>query len=158
MVNERVRRGMAPLEFVLVFPLLVSIGAAIVWVGVSGARKVSTASEARGQAWTDRNQADAGEVLKLHHDAAQSRIARTASTPLPKPPVVPRRTAESTTGTDFRFWSIDERLFADSTDKPPHVIHFEILRQLAHVNPETLGRAAEALPELERWRPIPASK
>jgi hypothetical protein len=141
------RPGTAPLEFVLVFPLLLAVALAVVWVGVSGARRIAVVSEARGHGWAGRERADAGDVLRLNHDPNRSLIQSRRTVSLPKGLGLPPLSAEATTGTHFRFWATDDRVYLDEPtgETGPHL---GLLRTLAERNPESLGRVTAVMGRL----------
>ncbi len=75
------RRGMAPLELVLVMPILMSLVATMFWVGKVGSARLTALSDTRGQTWQTRAEAAPGEVLKFDHDPAPSYVAVPVSNP-----------------------------------------------------------------------------
>ena len=54
----RIRRGIASLELVLVFPLLLAIVSVLFAIGQCDVAKVGTATDARRQTWAQRPKAD----------------------------------------------------------------------------------------------------
>lgn len=66
--GERRRAGMAPLEFALVFPLLLALVAGMILVARADLAKTLTATRARKAAWDERPQASPGGVLRAYND------------------------------------------------------------------------------------------
>jgi hypothetical protein len=78
---------MAPLEFVIVFPLLLALTAALFLIARADLAKSLTATTARHDAWAGRATVPAGSPLALNPDPAQSLSARTATRPVPGGPL-----------------------------------------------------------------------
>lgn len=68
------RRGIASLELVLVFPLLLAIVSVLFAIGQCDVAKVGTATDARRQTWAQRPKADPGSPLSLFQDPMVSKI------------------------------------------------------------------------------------
>jgi hypothetical protein len=81
------RPGIATLELVLVFPLLLSIAAALFILGRATLRKEATATQARNSAWQKRPQAAAGTILHLDHDPLASQVDFTGQKPVQLAPL-----------------------------------------------------------------------
>ena len=81
------RRGMAPLEFVFVFPLLLCLTAALFLVARADLSKSFSATDARHRAWAGRAAVPAGEPLTFRADPANSLAARTTLKDVPAGPL-----------------------------------------------------------------------
>ncbi len=77
------RRGTAPLEFVLVLPLLLAITVAGWWCARAGLTKVGAASDARREAWDKRADADPGVPFDLRQRPLLSAVEAEVETPVP---------------------------------------------------------------------------
>lgn len=82
------RRGIASLEFVLVFPLLLALVAFLFAIAKAGVVKLQTVSQARQQTWAKRAQAKAKAPLDwLSHDPMAFKIDSMPQQPLNLGPV-----------------------------------------------------------------------
>ena len=69
------RRGMASLELVLVFPMLLAIVAALFLIGQADVAKLAAATKARQQTWKGRTTAPTGpDMLRPWHDPQGSKF------------------------------------------------------------------------------------
>ncbi len=78
------RTGIATLEFIFVFPILLSIVAAIILIARADVHKIAVATAARNDAWQKRPDANPGDVLKLLNDPAQSEITGRSRSVVPR--------------------------------------------------------------------------
>ena len=78
------RSGIATLEFIFVFPILLSIVAAIILIARADVHKIAVATAARNDAWQKRPDANPGDVLKLLNDPAQSEITGRSRSVVPR--------------------------------------------------------------------------
>lgn len=69
------RAGTAPIEFVLVLPLLLFLCAGLFLMSRATIAKEAAATQARREAWSKQPQADAGDVFRLNHDPMRSRVS-----------------------------------------------------------------------------------
>ena len=81
------RRGLAPLEFVLVFPLLLALTAGLFLIARADLTKSFAATDARHRAWTARSEVPASEPLVITADPADSLASRTTDRPVPSGPL-----------------------------------------------------------------------
>lgn len=81
------RRGMAPLEFVLVFPLLLGLTAGLFLIARADMTKSFAATDARHRAWAGRPAVPPGQPLTLTADPAASAAAHTTVKPVPPGPL-----------------------------------------------------------------------
>lgn len=135
------RRGLAPLELVMLFPLLVALVVGILWVGKAGAARSAAIADARGVAWKQRDAADPGRVLKRDHDATASVVADARANPLGgrDPFAKQARAAEAATGAPFNPWTFEEIVFAELPPAHQEITpHRELLRVIGRRNPESL--------------------
>ena len=81
------RRGIAPLEFVLVFPLLLALTAALFLIARAVLSKSFAATTARHDAWAGRGAVPPGSPLSLNPDPTRSLANRNATSPVPSGPL-----------------------------------------------------------------------
>jgi hypothetical protein len=74
MIRPR-RRGIASLELVLVFPMVLAIAAALFLIGHADVAKLAAATAARRQTWQERAEAPAGQRLRPWHNPQDSQIS-----------------------------------------------------------------------------------
>ncbi len=74
MIRPR-RRGIASLELVLVFPMLLSIVCGLFLIARADVAKVQAATDARAQTWQKRPDAPSGQLLVAWHRPADSLIS-----------------------------------------------------------------------------------
>lgn len=118
-----VRRGIASLEFVLAFPLLLAVAAIIFGVGSAGVRKSQVAITARHDAWQRRAGAHAPTPLVLNPGLKDGKIyaPATQSISLPTGFTQGSVTAESQNHLLAAPWDYLDVKFADNTpDFTPH--------------------------------------
>jgi len=82
MVVASRRAGTAPIEFVLVLPLLLFLCVGLFLMARATIAKEAAATQARRAAWGKQSQADAGDVLRLNHDPMRSRVAAVTEIPV----------------------------------------------------------------------------
>jgi hypothetical protein len=73
-MNRPRRRGIASLELVLVFPMLLAIVCGLFLIARADTTKVAAATKARQKTWQDRAQAPAGQPLRPWSDPKDSKI------------------------------------------------------------------------------------
>jgi hypothetical protein len=131
------RCGIATLEIVLVFPMLLALVAAIFLVGRADATKSLTATRARDEAWKKRPTADPGEVLRLLNDPIVSAVATEEIRAVSPGPL-------------FRGTNFQARTRAEVTGRPwdRRDIPFDPGRATFDPHREELGRIADNLPLL----------
>jgi hypothetical protein len=83
------RRGIAPLEFVFVFPLLLMLTAALFLIARADLSKSFSATDSRHRAWRDRPSVQPGPALTIDADIAPSLAKRTTLTPVEPGPLFP---------------------------------------------------------------------
>jgi hypothetical protein len=93
--TKRVRRAMASLELVLVFPMLMGIVSVLFVIAQSDAAKVGMATAARRQTWAKRSQAPAGSPLSVSYDPMTSKIDSAPQNTVSLGPVFARRTLQA---------------------------------------------------------------
>jgi len=91
------RRGIATLEFVLVFPLLMALVAGLFLIARADTRKTLTATAARNEAWKQRANANPGLVLELGNDPITSAVTTTQTRNVERGPLFPKDTFTATT-------------------------------------------------------------
>lgn len=69
------RRAVATIEFVMVFPLLVFLVAALFLIARASIAKESAASGARYKAWAARPSAEPGQIYRVNHEPSDSRVS-----------------------------------------------------------------------------------
>ena len=145
------RPGTAPLEFVLVLPLLVGLFACILWIGRAGAARTAALSEARERSWAGQSTADPGEVLRLNHNPAVSLSEYRAEQPYRGggPNSQREMVATAITGTHFRTWSYEDALGSGAGSDAAGM---ELLRLLVARNPESFANSGALLPSLDATR------
>lgn len=147
-MNRPPRRGNAPLEFVLVLPLLLLVASVGWWAAQAGFTRVRTATEARQKAWENRDRCDPGSAFDLRQNVLFSYLWERARN------VVERRspitgenlTAEAFAGltdkthdhTRFEFPKLPERI-APHVERLKHFGRFDPL--IARFAPMTAGYA-----------------
>ncbi len=141
------RRGMAPLELVLVLPILAGLAAALVWVAGVGAGQVSAVAEARGRAWQDRATAAPGEVLRFDHAAAASAVSGAGANPRLGP------ASAAATTTHFRPWAHEDVPFAPLPEGEV-AAHEDVLALLAGRNLGPLTAVANGVGGLKASRAL----
>lgn len=84
-LNVRAARvGIATLEFIFVFPILLSIVAAIILMARADVHKIAVATAARNDAWKKRTDANPGQILKLLNDPLQSEVTGKSKSVVPR--------------------------------------------------------------------------
>jgi hypothetical protein len=91
----RSRRGIATLEYVLVFPMLLAMAAALFVMGRAILRKEVVASTARKDAWQKRPTAQPGHPLQLTHNPMNSAVDSTATKPVSLGKIFPGQTNQA---------------------------------------------------------------
>jgi hypothetical protein len=141
------RRGTAPLELVLILPVLCGLVVTLYWIAGVGAGQVTALSEARGRAWQERDRAAPGEVLRFDHAAGASAVTATGSNPR----LGHART--TTTTTHFRPWAHEDVPFPPLPGGEVRA-HEEVLALLAARNLGPLSAASQQLAGLRAARAI----
>lgn len=90
----RNRRGIASLEFVLVFPFLLILVSVLFIVGRADVAKVQTVTGTRNQTWANRP-GPKGSPLNWPHNPMDSQLSRTATQPVSLAPVIARQTQQA---------------------------------------------------------------
>ncbi len=104
-LHRRNRHGIATLEFVLVFPMLLALVAGLFLVARADVSKTLTATQARNELWQRERNANPGAVLALGNDPARSLVAATPSNPVRGGSLFPNGfTARSKAATTGRTW------------------------------------------------------
>lgn len=93
--SGRLRRGIASLEFVLVFPMLLAIVSILFVIAQAGSAKVHTATSARNQTWASRPSAPGGSPLNWPHTPMDSKIDVPASQTVSLGPVFSNQTRQA---------------------------------------------------------------
>jgi hypothetical protein len=111
---SRSRSGIATLEYVLVFPMLLAMAAALFVMGRAILRKEVVASTARKDAWQKRPSAQPGEPLQLNHNPVDSAVDSTATKPVSLGKIFPGQTnqAESRATVTAHPWAKEDLPFA----------------------------------------------
>lgn len=99
-------RGIATFEFVLVFPILMMLVAALFLVARADTRKSLTATVARNEGWNRTADANPGKVLELGNAPADSIVTAAPTREVPRGPLFPRDTftAKSRLSATWRTW------------------------------------------------------
>jgi len=141
------RPGFAPLEFVIALPLVLAVAAALIWVGRAAWTRANVDTDPRAEAWSKRDHAGPGDVLKLDAalDPSYVESTRTRSVPGRNPlPVDPSFTA--TAGTIFSEWTFETLPFPELPPAEKEiVVHADLLEQLVRMNPRTLSEVQPLL-------------
>lgn len=103
------RHGIATLELVLVFPLLLALVAAIFLVARADTARTFTPTKARNEAWKKRPQADPGDVLKVGHDPIRSGVDGSAEAGVKVLPPYGRTTLTARSGATATAHTWDSR-------------------------------------------------
>lgn len=144
MITRHRRRGSAPIEVVVIFPTLVLLLAAILWVGAAGTARTTALSAARGEGW--QCPVTPGDVLKLEHDPAETAVRHTARTPLAVPAFgKPGRVATATVVVQDRPWAHEDLPFAEVPADRGIATHTELLEQLSRNNAGPVADVASVL-------------
>jgi hypothetical protein len=97
MIRPR-RRGIASLELVLVFPMVLAIAAALFLIGRADVAKLAVATVARRQTWQERAQAPAGHRLRPWHNPLDSKISSQPVQSLSMGPLFSGQTRQAQSG------------------------------------------------------------
>jgi hypothetical protein len=135
------RPGIASLEMVLVFPLLLALVAGVFLIARADAAKTFTATRARAEAWNRRADANPGDPLVLGTDPGRSAVDGSGSAGVKPGPLFPTanfraRSANTATGNT---WASPTVRFAP---QPPMVPHMEEFNQMAK-SIGSLGRGVD---------------
>lgn len=153
------RRGTAPLEFVLVLPLLFTIVIAGWWCARAGLTKLSAATEARRAAWDRRADADPGEPFDLQQSPLVSAVSEQVTHAVPggNPFAAEAVHARSSALMVDKCWDHEQAEFPRLPDSPVSA-HQKSLLQLGEFlpfvalrGPEVEGFAAMDLPANGRF-------
>lgn len=131
------RAGNAPLEFVLVLPLLLLVATVGWWAAQAGFTRVRTATEARQKAWEKRDQCDPGTAFDARQDVLVSYRQDRAQN------VVERKSPTGET--------LTAKALAGLTDKTHDHARFEFPKL-----PERIGPHVEQLKHFGRFDPLVA--
>lgn len=94
--TNRLRRGIASLELVLVFPMLLALVAILFAIAMSDVAKVQVTTKARQQTWAQRPSAPAGSPLDwVSQDPMASQIAPPQQQTVSLGPVYPGQTRQA---------------------------------------------------------------
>lgn len=78
--NQRTeRRGLASLEFVLAFPIMLLFASAVLWVGGAGIAKTKAAVDSRNQTWASRPSAQPTDALSVNWGPSNGARTKTVS-------------------------------------------------------------------------------
>lgn len=126
------RRGIATLELVFIFPLLMLMASAIFVMFRGDVAKESAATRARAQVFRQQNAADAGRVLRIDHNPLDSITSTVRQQPVPLGPLFGRRTTDAVSSASItgRVWDYEDIAFlpAGRTWQPHQVELDAILR------------------------------
>lgn len=140
----KTRKGVAALEFVLALPIIFSMTAVIFWLGRASSTVAITDGESRGAAWSQRANADPGELLKLDAGPATGFVKASATRNSPTKPFSMSFT--STDGTVFKEWTFEDLPFEELPPASRRIeIHGDVLRMLVNANPRTLSKVQPIL-------------
>jgi|GEM_PF-5712433 len=108
------RRGIATLELVFIFPLLMLMASAIFMMFRGDISKESAATRARAQAFRQQNTADPGRLLLLDHNPLDSTTSTLQQQPVALGPLFGRAVtvAESSASVTGRVWDYRDIPFA----------------------------------------------
>jgi len=73
------RRGLASLEFVLAFPIMLLFASAVLWVGRAGIARTKAAVESRNQVWASRPNARPTDALSANWGVGNGAQSKTVS-------------------------------------------------------------------------------
>jgi hypothetical protein len=98
MIRPR-RRGIASLELVLVFPMLLALVAGLFLIGRADLAKVAAATAARRQTWQERAQASPGpDLLRPWHNPLDSQVSSLPVQSASMGPLFPGQTLRASSG------------------------------------------------------------
>lgn len=99
-------RGIATFEFVLVFPVLMMLVAALFLIARADTKKSLTVTVARNEGWNRDADASPGKVLELGNAPADSVVTATPAREVPRGPLFPKDTfnAKSKLAATWRTW------------------------------------------------------
>ena len=92
------RRGIATLELVLLFPILLLIVSALYLIAREDVAKVQAATDARAQTWRKRPDAPGGRLLQPLHNPADSRVSTLPQRSVSGAPVFTGQTFQAQSG------------------------------------------------------------
>jgi hypothetical protein len=149
----RSRSGIATLEYVLVFPMLLAMAAALFVMGRAVLRKEVVASTARTEAWQKRPNAQPGHPLQLAHNPMTSAVDATATKPVSLGKIFPGQTnqAESRASVTGHPWAKEDIPFAPGQGiLRPHGHELDLLgNNLTGL----LGGSGPSSPSTSSWNP-----
>ncbi len=130
------RRGVAPLEFVLVFPFLIFLMTVGWYAGKVGFTKAQSATEARRQAWAQRDNCDPGVPQKPNQNPLVSYVDERVTRAVPGYSPIDRSTFAAVTdaGVTDKTWDHVHVPFRRLPD-PPISPHMERLLHVAQFIP-----------------------
>lgn len=134
MITRHRRKGSAPLEVVMIFPTLVLLLVAILWIGAGGMARTTALSAARGEGWQQRP-TNPGDVTKLEHDPAQTAVRHTENVPVAmSAPGKPVRVATATVVVQDRPWAHEDLSFPALPADQGITVHADLLDQFGRNN------------------------
>jgi hypothetical protein len=139
-LNRPRRRAMAPLELALTLPILLSVVVAILYVARAGVAKTAALSDARGEVWAHRGDADPGPVGQLDHPLTTGLVEKRTGREIPIRLAAAPRTATAGAETTFGAWSF-EHLALDSQGTATVLPYLQVLRLLLDPKAQATSRS-----------------
>lgn len=127
---RRRRTGIATIEFVMVWPLLLMLMAGIFLMARAGIAKAATATQSRAKAWDAKKKAPAGEPYVWDHNPRDSEVSGESRVTVAHGTLFPsdRFTAESSVFTIDKVWDYRDQAFKRI---PPMRVHEDPFKQIA---------------------------
>lgn len=145
------RRGTAPVELVMVLPVLLILCGTLLTVGHAGAARIAALTAARDGAWAKEAVADPGDVLRLNHNPDVSLVEQEAREPYRGFAPLNGGEASAIAGVHFRAWTEDD-LIATGARERNDPRSSGLIELLAKQNGDAMARAAGTLRTLANTR------